>query len=184
MFCYFLNMFRKACRKPDNAPPLFFKHSNTNIYSPELHALGKFATSHKFMRECFNESLAQNMNNILQVENELNRVFRSWHYQTCNEFGWFQSGDAKNHAFGISPPLEFYLQRCKLLYGDAFGDIRRIEKNVKRTNLKYGGLKPNVTNVYFTHGSMDPWQLVGISSDLNEHSPAALINGTSFRESV
>lgn len=95
-------------------PPPFFKQSNTNIYSPELHALGTFASSHKFMRECFNESLAQNMNNILQVENELNRVFRSWHYQTCNEFGWFQSGDAKNHAFGISPPLEFYLQRCKL----------------------------------------------------------------------
>lgn len=41
----------------------------------------------------------------------------------------------------------------------------------------YGGFNPAVSNVYFTHGSLDPWHRMGVLSDLNKHSPATVIPG-------
>lgn len=41
----------------------------------------------------------------------------------------------------------------------------------------YGGFDPAVTNVYFTHGSLDPWHRMGVLKDLNKHSPSTVIPG-------
>ena len=39
----------------------------------------------------------------------------------------------------------------------------------------YGGFNPAITNAYFTHGELDPWQQMGILEDLNKMSPAFVI---------
>lgn len=39
--------------------------------------------------------------------------------------------------------------------------------NIDRTNEIYGGFNPNVENVFFTHGSIDPWHVTGVTKDLN-----------------
>lgn len=44
----------------------------------------------------------------------------------------------------------------------------------------YGGFDPAVTNVYFTHGALDPWHRMGILKDLNKHSPSTVIPGLNF----
>jgi len=49
--------------------------------------------------------------------------------------------------------------------------------NVERKNVMYGGMNPDVTNVYFTHGSIDPWRTMGIQTDLNDRSPADVVPG-------
>lgn len=59
----------------------------------------------------------------------------------------------------------------------------------------YGGLNPDVNNVsflsnylysfylwhltqvYFTHGLIDPWRVVGVQNDINESSPVDIIPG-------
>lgn len=51
------------------------------------------------------------------------------------------------------------------------------ESNINHTNDMYGGFNPDVTNVYFTHGSLDPWHRMGVLSDLNKHSPSTVIPG-------
>lgn len=51
------------------------------------------------------------------------------------------------------------------------------QNSLDHTNDLYGGFSPAVTNVYFTHGSLDPWHRMGIVSDLNEHSPSSVIPG-------
>lgn len=50
--------------------------------------------------------------------------------------------------------------------------------NVERKNVMYGDLNPDVNNVYFTHGLIDPWRTMGIQYDLNAYSPADVIPGT------
>lgn len=30
-----------------------------------------------------------------------------------------------------------------------------------QTNLDFGGMEPNVENVYMTHGELDPWNPIG-----------------------
>lgn len=55
-----------------------------------------------------------------------------------------------------------------------------MQVNVERKNVKYGGMNPAVTNVYFTQGAIDPWRTMGIQTDLNDRSPADVIPGTTI----
>lgn len=52
-----------------------------------------------------------------------------------------------------------------------------IYANVDRKNVLYGGFRPDIRNVYFTHGLIDPWRTMGIQEDLNPHSPANVVPG-------
>lgn len=52
-----------------------------------------------------------------------------------------------------------------------------LETKVNHTNVLYGGFNPEVQRVYFTHGSYDPWHPMGVLNDLNEHSPATVVEG-------
>lgn len=57
------------------------------------------------------------------------------------------------------------------------------ERNINHTNDIYGGFNPAVSNVYFTHGSLDPWHRMGVLNDLNKNSPSTVIPGISKRQS-
>lgn len=63
------------------------------------------------------------------------------------------------------------------LFDFRFQNLGDIEDKVQHTNVLYGGFQPDVTNVYFTHGSIDPWHHMGVLDDLNHHSPATVIPG-------
>lgn len=52
-----------------------------------------------------------------------------------------------------------------------------IQLNIRRTNVVYGGLNPGVANVYFTHGSIDPWHPTGILKNFDADSPVDIIPG-------
>lgn len=41
----------------------------------------------------------------------------------------------------------------------------------------YGGLRPDLRNVIFTNGDVDPWHALSVLQDLNAFSPAVLIKG-------
>lgn len=101
-------------------------------------------------------------------------LVRPWTYLTCAEFGWFQTSTSKQQIFGTSFPLEYFINFCSDIFNGTFTK-EIIEQNVIKTNLEYGGLQPNVTNVYSTEGQLDPWRPVGIEEDLNENAPAYVI---------
>ncbi|KFB43595.1 AGAP001240-PA-like protein [Anopheles sinensis] len=101
---------------------------------------------------------------------------RQWLYQTCAEYGWYQISGSSNQIFGSSFPVDLFVELCKDLY-DGFFDKTRMEENVERVNVLYGGWNPEVTNVFFTHGHLDPWRAMGIQEDLNDQSPAVVIPG-------
>ena len=44
-------------------------------------------------------------------------VWRPWLWQTCTEFGWYQTTNQADQKYGSSLPLEFFEQWCS----DAFG---------------------------------------------------------------
>ncbi|CAG2100982.1 unnamed protein product [Medioppia subpectinata] len=103
---------------------------------------------------------------------------RQWTYQTCTEFGYYQTSDLPNSIFGHNIPVEFYIQQCADIYGPQF-TAQSIQKAVDRTNAYYGGLKPNVTNVVFPNGSLDPWHALSVLKDLNNSTKAVMIEGYS-----
>ena len=52
-----------------------------------------------------------------------------------------------------------------------------VESMIQKTNDFYGAKELDVTNVVFVHGSMDPWNPMGRTTDLNAKAPAILIEG-------
>ncbi|XP_054264799.1 putative serine protease K12H4.7 [Macrosteles quadrilineatus] len=102
---------------------------------------------------------------------------RQWTYQTCTEFGYYQTSENKTDLFGNDFPLNFFIQQCTDIFGKSFTkDV--VDAGVYRTNTIYGGLDLSATNVVYVHGSIDPWHALGITSARDNQTTALLINGT------
>lgn len=107
---------------------------------------------------------------------------RSWVWQTCNEFGYFQSSDASatQQPFGNQFPVGFSTQQCVDIYGV---DAASVGAAIKKTNDFYGGLSYTGERVIFVNGDIDPWHKLSLNQ--GETSPqtdkdvsGVLIHGT------
>lgn len=110
--------------------------------------------------------LAYNYNlliNNLKNENLYNdpEDTRQWWYQRCTELGWFHTSSGEPHTFGNKFPIGFFIQICADVFGKNFTGYY-IQSGIDKTNQVYGGLNVYVTNVIFTHGTVDPWHRLGI----------------------
>ncbi|KAF2892028.1 hypothetical protein ILUMI_14145 [Ignelater luminosus] len=105
-------------------------------------------------------------------------MFRQWTYQTCTEFGFYATSSAHPSVFGHGFPVEYFIEMCSDTFGQQF-NADYINSQVKDTNRRYGGLKINVTNVVFVHGSIDPWHALGLTQTRNPEVPVIFIKGTS-----
>merc|ERR1719320_844947 len=104
--------------------------------------------------------------------------WRQWIWQTCTEFGWYQTTNQESGVYGHTLPLEFFEQWCQDAFGAQFTH-EMMEKSVAASNIEYGGYEPSVNNVVFVHGSIDPWHAMGVLEDLHEGAPSIYITGTS-----
>ncbi|XP_076289250.1 putative serine protease K12H4.7 [Lasioglossum baleicum] len=102
---------------------------------------------------------------------------RQWMYQTCTEFGFFQSSTAQSNLFSDTFPVDFFIQQCTDVFGPRY-NIHLLKSAVDRTNTLYGALDLKVTNVVFVQGSIDPWHMLGITKSVDPYAPAILIDGT------
>ena len=129
--------------------------------------------------KCLDHSYENQVLELQQTTWESNAAAggRQWIYQTCTEFGWYQSSDIPKQPWGRIIPVKFFEKMCADIFGPKFS-ISLLERGVRTTNIEYGGLTPSVTNVVFVHGTTDPWHAVGRTTDLSESSPAILIPGT------
>ena len=101
---------------------------------------------------------------------------RQWTYQTCSEFGYYQTSDFQKQPFGHHFPLEFFIKQCQDIYDPKF-NAELILHGINRTNTNYGGYGIKVTNVVFPNGSIDPWHALGIVKDLSPDATAIFIQG-------
>jgi hypothetical protein len=87
---------------------------------------------------------------------------RSWLYQTCNEFGFYQTCDADSecpYAKGYHP-IDQDLEMCERVFGiksDA------VEQNVADSLDFYGGWNLNGTRILFVNGDVDPWSTLSVT---------------------
>merc|ERR1711871_77946 len=90
---------------------------------------------------------------------------RAWFWQTCNEFGYFQTmrvpslvkGRTMFTAGASAPAL--WQGLCEAVFEVA---AEEVEERVRETNRYYGALEPNVSRVLFTNGQYDPWSELAI----------------------
>ena len=84
---------------------------------------------------------------------------RQWTWQTCVEFGYFQSSASALQPFGNLFPASFSTQQCEDIYGVS---AAATAQHVADTNAFYGGLDYNTTRVIFVNGDIDPWHALSL----------------------
>jgi hypothetical protein len=104
---------------------------------------------------------------------------RQWTYQTCTEFGYFQTTDSDNQPFGDLVPLNYSIQMCKDIFDQDFPTADLINQ----TLIEFGGANPlelnfGPTNILFVNGNIDPWHSLSVYQNISSSVTAILINGT------
>ncbi|OCH89254.1 hypothetical protein OBBRIDRAFT_732955 [Obba rivulosa] len=92
---------------------------------------------------------------------------RSWMWQYCSEYGFYQRGDPSN-PLSIETSfrsLQLFQQQCN----ETFGAGLPTSPQVDHVN-KYGGWNMTPSNVLFTNGEFDPWRTMGLAS-IESNSP-------------
>jgi len=102
---------------------------------------------------------------------------RSWFYQTCVEYGYYQTIESSDVPFSQRVNLDLFLSMCKDVYGI---DKANPGKSVNYTNMYYGGRDVRSDKIVFLNGSVDPWHALGLISDTPkpDEMPVCYINGT------
>ncbi|KAF0684016.1 Aste57867_23937 [Aphanomyces stellatus] len=103
---------------------------------------------------------------------------RQWFYQTCNEFGYFQTTSSRASPFAAltSQTLQNVgSEVCKRVFGFKQGP------DTAMTNVFYGSLGIAVDNVIFPSGTIDPWHALAVQNSTalaTASSHAIFIEGT------
>jgi len=71
---------------------------------------------------------------------------RSWAYQCCTEFSYFQTYSDKHPMRSKMLTIDFYRKWCEDIFGQGTWP------SVKRTNVEYGGLKINADHLIMVNG--------------------------------
>jgi len=105
-------------------------------------------------------------NSALDADGDgLGNAGRTWTWQTCNEFGYFQTatsvfGKATMYTRGASSRA-MWEQMCEQVFGV---EAASVSARIARTNVYYGAKDPkDVRQVFFTNGALDAWSLLGVT---------------------
>lgn len=151
-----------------------------------LAAYAEFNTVYNklFGVDCTQTKYTEYVNQLKDVrtfpEND-NAAGRSWTYQTCIEFGFYQTGSAANQPFSKTVTLDWYLKQCRDIFNiDPFNKAEPLP-NIEWTNTFYGSTGLADPKVILPNGSIDPWHILGVLPETAVAHPgqlAVLINGT------
>jgi len=126
-----------------------------------------FVATAAFYREengvdCEDASWTDMLEELTKVEKDPNNVARPWTFQTCNEFGYFQTADSPHQPFyAWKKPLglDFYMDMCAAGF-----DGWTAEPQVDFMNQVYGSRDIDATNIVFAAGTIDPWHALGVTN--------------------
>ncbi len=88
---------------------------------------------------------------------------RSWMYQSCTEFGYYQTAYhiPLESSRSSQVTLQFHHDVCKRLFGIA----QPVNENTSNQKYYLPLFSRGVKNIYFTNGSNDPWSNLSIQSN-------------------
>jgi len=91
---------------------------------------------------------------------------RIWTYQTCTEYGFYQTCDPGTKCIFTSAPhlntLDSYYDQCQKAFGISG---LQVEEAVKSSNIWSGGWHPGSSRVLYINGQVDPWRSQGVLPD-------------------
>ena len=111
--------------------------------------------------DCEDASWADMLTWLVPPEKDPNNAGRPWTFQTCNEFGYFQTTDSPHQPFHSWKPLnlDFYMDMCAAGFNGWTS-----EPQVGFMNQVYGSRAIDATNIVFAAGTIDPWHALGVTN--------------------
>ncbi|RHY98278.1 hypothetical protein DYB37_008106 [Aphanomyces astaci] len=152
-----------------------------NKTADPLTQLHTFVTTQS-KKACLDSSFQGTANGTVEVLRDItfngHSSSRQWFFQTCNEFGYFQTTTSATSPFFAlkSQTLQNVgLEVCKRVFGI------NTSPDIARTNTFYGALDIAVDNVVFPSGTIDPWHALAVQNSTHlatSSSHAIFIEGT------
>uniref|UniRef100_A0A7S3HC00 Uncharacterized protein n=1 Tax=Spumella elongata TaxID=89044 RepID=A0A7S3HC00_9STRA len=118
-------------------------------------------------QECEDASWADTVAYLSNPTKDSTNAGRPWTYQTCNEFGYYQTADSQTQPFRSWKWLDLQFSRdiCYAAFNGWTSDPQ-----VEWINQNYGDIHIAGTNIAFPSGTIDPWHALGV-----QNSTAALL---------
>eukprot|EP00908_Phaeocystis_cordata_P002847 Transcript_13091.p1 GENE.Transcript_13091~~Transcript_13091.p1 ORF type:complete len:506 (-),score=202.27 Transcript_13091:1411-2928(-) len=114
---------------------------------------------------------------------ELHRSLDYWGWQTCNEFGFYQTCEVGSGCFFTQGLvlLPDEMGFCQELYQISPATVAA---NVAASNKFYGGARPDLlsppaTRVLYPNGNVDPWHGLSVLSAPTPQLPVLMVDGAS-----
>uniref|UniRef100_A0A3B3S6E7 Serine protease 16 n=1 Tax=Paramormyrops kingsleyae TaxID=1676925 RepID=A0A3B3S6E7_9TELE len=103
--------------------------------------------------------------------------YRQWYYQSCTEFGFFETCEDASCPFARMVTLQSQMELCPLVFGIAQGSL---QSRIAFTNQFYGGDHPQTQRVLYVNGDIDPWHKLSVvrNGTKEDKDRAILIEGT------
>ncbi|XP_055606590.1 putative serine protease F56F10.1 [Uranotaenia lowii] len=95
-------------------------------------------------------------------------------YQRCTEVGWFRTANSQDQPFGNRISVDMYAETCRRVFGDWF-TVESLNRNAERTNTRFGGDSPVISNAHFVNGAEHPWRTVSIVDPRGPDTSAQMI---------
>ncbi|KAM9318629.1 thymus-specific serine protease [Pholidichthys leucotaenia] len=105
---------------------------------------------------CLDVSFENTLKNVMDTSlRSRRRAERQWIYQTCTEFGFYQTCEDATCPFSGMLTLHTQTKLCAMLF-----DISQhsLPARITFTNTYYGGDSPCTHRVLYVNGGIDPWK--------------------------
>eukprot|EP01038_Epipyxis_sp_PR26KG_P004529 gene4529-6394_t len=133
--------------------------SNDGYYTQFVSLMADYRASNN--QVCEDASWTDTVAYMSNPAKDPNNAARPWVYQTCNEFGYFQTTDSKNQPFNSWKwvNLDFSRALCSASFNGWKSDPQ-----VEWVNEEYGDVHIAGTNILFPSGTIDPWHVLGVTN--------------------
>ncbi|XP_050303466.1 putative serine protease K12H4.7 [Anthonomus grandis grandis] len=135
-----------------------------------LSALNSLVITTLFGGGCLGHSYSSYLQYLSDTTIVAANMMRQWIYQTCTEYGFFQTSNQEDPIFGTRFNVSYFIDLCTDLFGTQF-DKALINLGIEATNFRYGATNIATSNIVHFHGTIDPWYSLGklnTTQDVND----------------
>ncbi|XP_037533989.1 thymus-specific serine protease [Nematolebias whitei] len=116
----------------------------------------RFATD----EPCLDVSHEKTLKDLMDTSLHSSRTAeRQWTYQTCTEFGFYQTCEDTTCPFSGMFTLQTHTELCAKVFGIS---QHSLPTRIAFTNSYYGGDDPHTHRVLYVNGGVDPWKELSV----------------------
>lgn len=126
---------------------------------------------------CFKWTYSEMLADLTSTKIVASNNMRQWIYQTCTEWGFYQTLQSDKQVYGPKDAvtIDLFVKLCQDAYSPKFTKSYIMEA-ADRTRDAYGGWYFQATNVALANGNIDPWHIISLFEKCGKREPTITIH--------